>query len=67
MLFTDLFSDCLHAGAELYIPNVQQSDAGVYVCTCRDQRSSNRSRAEIVVTSAYGLTASLPDCWRTLN
>lgn len=45
------------AGAELYFPNVQPSDAGVYVCTCRDQRSTNRSRAEIVVTSVYGLTA----------
>ncbi|XP_069382458.1 basement membrane-specific heparan sulfate proteoglycan core protein isoform X23 [Paralichthys olivaceus] len=38
-------------GAELYFPNVQPSDAGIYVCTCRDQRSTNRSRAEIVVTS----------------
>ncbi|KAM6928878.1 basement membrane-specific heparan sulfate proteoglycan core protein isoform 8-T8 [Lycodopsis pacificus] len=38
-------------GAELYFTNVQPSDAGVYICTCRDQRSTNRSRAEIVVTS----------------
>ncbi|XP_075898523.1 basement membrane-specific heparan sulfate proteoglycan core protein [Nelusetta ayraudi] len=38
-------------GAELYFQKVQPSDAGVYVCTCRDQRSSNRSRAEIVVTN----------------
>ncbi|XP_077945716.1 basement membrane-specific heparan sulfate proteoglycan core protein isoform X7 [Gasterosteus aculeatus] len=37
-------------GAELYFTNVQPSDAGVYICTCRDQRSTNRSRAEIVVT-----------------
>uniref|UniRef100_A0A7N6BSW4 Heparan sulfate proteoglycan 2 n=1 Tax=Anabas testudineus TaxID=64144 RepID=A0A7N6BSW4_ANATE len=37
-------------GAELYFPSVQPSDAGVYICTCRDQRSTNRSRAEIVVT-----------------
>lgn len=48
---------CVCAGAELYFPNVQSSDAGVYVCTCRDQRSTNRSRAEIVVTSVYRLTA----------
>ncbi|XP_032375778.1 basement membrane-specific heparan sulfate proteoglycan core protein isoform X10 [Etheostoma spectabile] len=38
-------------GAELYFPSVQPGDAGVYICTCRDQRSINRSRAEIVVTS----------------
>ncbi|XP_028266709.1 basement membrane-specific heparan sulfate proteoglycan core protein isoform X11 [Parambassis ranga] len=38
-------------GAELYFPTVQASDAGVYICTCRDQRSTNRSRAEIVVTT----------------
>lgn len=44
----------LCAGAELFFPSVQPSDAGVYVCTCRDQRGTNRSRAEIVVTSAYG-------------
>ncbi|XP_034445775.1 basement membrane-specific heparan sulfate proteoglycan core protein isoform X2 [Hippoglossus hippoglossus] len=37
--------------ADLHFPSVQPSDAGVYVCTCRDQRSTNRSRAEIVVTS----------------
>lgn len=40
-------------GAELFFPKVQPSDAGVYICTCRDQRSTNRSRAEIVVTSVY--------------
>ncbi|XP_072305364.1 basement membrane-specific heparan sulfate proteoglycan core protein isoform X2 [Eucyclogobius newberryi] len=39
-------------GAELYFPSVSPSDAGVYVCTCRDQSSSNRSHAEIIVTSA---------------
>ncbi|XP_034731621.1 basement membrane-specific heparan sulfate proteoglycan core protein isoform X13 [Etheostoma cragini] len=38
-------------GAELYFSSVQPGDAGVYICTCRDQRSTNRSRAEIVVTS----------------
>ncbi|XP_044068676.1 basement membrane-specific heparan sulfate proteoglycan core protein isoform X9 [Siniperca chuatsi] len=45
-------ADRRRQGAELYFPNVQLSDAGVYICTCRDQRSTNRSRAEIVVTSA---------------
>ncbi|XP_055079317.1 basement membrane-specific heparan sulfate proteoglycan core protein isoform X9 [Periophthalmus magnuspinnatus] len=39
-------------GAELYFPNVSPSDAGVYICTCKDQRSTNRSHAEIIVTSA---------------
>ncbi|XP_034151976.1 basement membrane-specific heparan sulfate proteoglycan core protein isoform X5 [Esox lucius] len=37
-------------GEELHIPSVQPSDGGVYVCTCRDQRNTNRSRAEILVT-----------------
>uniref|UniRef100_A0A8C2WMG3 Heparan sulfate proteoglycan 2 n=1 Tax=Cyclopterus lumpus TaxID=8103 RepID=A0A8C2WMG3_CYCLU len=44
-------ADRRRQGAELYFPNVQLSDAGVYICTCRDQRSTNRSRAEIIVTS----------------
>uniref|UniRef100_A0A8C8DD82 Basement membrane-specific heparan sulfate proteoglycan core protein n=1 Tax=Oncorhynchus tshawytscha TaxID=74940 RepID=A0A8C8DD82_ONCTS len=38
-------------GEELHIPSVQPSDTGMYVCTCRDQRNTNRSRAEIVVTT----------------
>uniref|UniRef100_A0A674DER8 Heparan sulfate proteoglycan 2 n=1 Tax=Salmo trutta TaxID=8032 RepID=A0A674DER8_SALTR len=38
-------------GEELHIPSVQPSDAGIYVCTCRDQRNTNRSRAEIIVTT----------------
>uniref|UniRef100_A0A3P8QUC0 Heparan sulfate proteoglycan 2 n=1 Tax=Astatotilapia calliptera TaxID=8154 RepID=A0A3P8QUC0_ASTCA len=38
-------------GAELYFTSVQPKDAGVYICTCQDQRSTNRSHAEIVVTS----------------
>lgn len=42
------------AGAELYFTSVQPKDAGVYICTCQDQRSTNRSHAEIVVTSVYG-------------
>ncbi|XP_047424502.1 basement membrane-specific heparan sulfate proteoglycan core protein isoform X3 [Mugil cephalus] len=44
-------ADRRRQGAELYIPSVQPSDAGIYVCTCRDQRSTNKSRAEIVVTT----------------
>ncbi|KAL2104346.1 hypothetical protein ACEWY4_001214 [Coilia grayii] len=39
-------------GEELYFPTVQHSDAGVYICTCRDQRSTNHSRAEIIVTGS---------------
>uniref|UniRef100_A0A671K5R1 Basement membrane-specific heparan sulfate proteoglycan core protein-like n=1 Tax=Sinocyclocheilus anshuiensis TaxID=1608454 RepID=A0A671K5R1_9TELE len=38
-------------GEELHFPSVQPSDAGIYICTCRDQHSSNRSKAEIVVTT----------------
>ncbi|XP_042569689.1 basement membrane-specific heparan sulfate proteoglycan core protein-like isoform X7 [Cyprinus carpio] len=38
-------------GEELHFPSVRPSDAGIYICTCRDQRSSNRSKAEIVVTT----------------
>uniref|UniRef100_A0A3Q2QD42 Heparan sulfate proteoglycan 2 n=1 Tax=Fundulus heteroclitus TaxID=8078 RepID=A0A3Q2QD42_FUNHE len=37
-------------GAELHFSSVQPSDAGIYICTCRDLRSSNRSHAEIIVT-----------------
>lgn len=48
-----VFPVCVCAGAELYFPTVQPSDAGVYVCACRDKYNTNRSRAEIVVTSAY--------------
>ncbi|KAM4611104.1 basement membrane-specific heparan sulfate proteoglycan core protein [Polymixia lowei] len=44
-------ADRRRQGEELHFPSVQPSDAGVYVCTCRDQRSTNRSRAEIVVTA----------------
>ncbi|XP_061075720.1 basement membrane-specific heparan sulfate proteoglycan core protein-like isoform X1 [Conger conger] len=36
---------------ELYFSSVQPSDAGVYICTCRDQHGTNRSRAQIVVTT----------------
>ncbi|XP_045065409.1 basement membrane-specific heparan sulfate proteoglycan core protein-like isoform X4 [Coregonus clupeaformis] len=42
-------ADRRRQGEELHIPSVQPSDTGVYVCTCRDQRNTNRSRAEIVV------------------
>ncbi|XP_052450997.1 basement membrane-specific heparan sulfate proteoglycan core protein isoform X26 [Carassius gibelio] len=38
-------------GEELHFPSVQPSDGGIYICTGRDQRSTNRSKAEIVVTT----------------
>ncbi|KAG7248542.1 hypothetical protein CRUP_003108, partial [Coryphaenoides rupestris] len=43
-------ADRRRSGEELHFNSVQLRDAGVYVCTCTDQRSSNLSRAEIVVT-----------------
>ncbi|XP_069039964.1 basement membrane-specific heparan sulfate proteoglycan core protein isoform X5 [Lepisosteus oculatus] len=44
-------ADKRRQGEELFFSNIQPSDAGAYICTCRDLRSSNRSRAEIVVTT----------------
>ncbi|XDV46077.1 hypothetical protein PO909_014036, partial [Leuciscus waleckii] len=44
-------ADRRRQGEELHFPSVQPSDAAVYICTCRDQRSSNTSKAEIVVTT----------------
>ncbi|KAI1897142.1 hypothetical protein AGOR_G00080140 [Albula goreensis] len=38
-------------GEELYFASIDPNDAGVYICTCRDQRGTNHSRAEIVVTT----------------
>ncbi|XP_063173518.1 basement membrane-specific heparan sulfate proteoglycan core protein isoform X2 [Candoia aspera] len=37
-------------GSELHFASIQPSDAGVYICTCRNPRFSNSSRAEVVVT-----------------
>ncbi|XP_060132262.1 basement membrane-specific heparan sulfate proteoglycan core protein isoform X6 [Zootoca vivipara] len=37
-------------GLELHFPNIQPSEAGVYICTCRNPQFSNASRAEVVVT-----------------
>ncbi|XP_060061512.1 basement membrane-specific heparan sulfate proteoglycan core protein isoform X2 [Erinaceus europaeus] len=39
-------------GSELYFPSVQPSDAGVYICTCRNLHHANTSRAELLVTEA---------------
>ncbi|XP_062871277.1 basement membrane-specific heparan sulfate proteoglycan core protein isoform X2 [Trichomycterus rosablanca] len=39
-------------GEELHFASVQPTDAGVYICTCRNQLSTNRSRAEIVIASS---------------
>ncbi|XP_029434740.1 basement membrane-specific heparan sulfate proteoglycan core protein isoform X5 [Rhinatrema bivittatum] len=38
-------------GEELHFPIIQASDAGVYICTCRNLQNSNTSRAEIIVTA----------------
>ncbi|XP_058279281.1 basement membrane-specific heparan sulfate proteoglycan core protein isoform X3 [Hirundo rustica] len=37
-------------GEELHFPSIQPSEAGVYVCSCRNLRHSNSSRAEVIVT-----------------
>ncbi|XP_042333788.1 LOW QUALITY PROTEIN: basement membrane-specific heparan sulfate proteoglycan core protein [Sceloporus undulatus] len=39
-------------GVELYFPSIQPSEAGVYVCTCRNPLYTNTSRAEVVVTES---------------
>ncbi|XP_058532481.1 basement membrane-specific heparan sulfate proteoglycan core protein isoform X2 [Ochotona princeps] len=41
-----------HQGSELHFPSVQPSDAGVYICTCRNLHHVNTSRAELLVTEA---------------
>ncbi|XP_039074704.1 basement membrane-specific heparan sulfate proteoglycan core protein isoform X3 [Hyaena hyaena] len=41
-----------HQGSELHFPSVQPSDAGVYICTCRNLHRANTSRAELLVTEA---------------
>uniref|UniRef100_A0A8V0YXG4 Basement membrane-specific heparan sulfate proteoglycan core protein n=1 Tax=Gallus gallus TaxID=9031 RepID=A0A8V0YXG4_CHICK len=37
-------------GKELHFANIQPSEAGVYVCSCRNLQHSNTSRAEVIVT-----------------
>ncbi|XP_042746630.1 basement membrane-specific heparan sulfate proteoglycan core protein isoform X4 [Lagopus leucura] len=37
-------------GEELHFANIQPSEAGVYVCSCRNLQHSNSSRAEVIVT-----------------
>ncbi|KYO29223.1 basement membrane-specific heparan sulfate proteoglycan core protein isoform B [Alligator mississippiensis] len=39
-------------GEELHFPSIQPSEAGVYLCTCRNLQHSNTSRAEVVVKEA---------------
>uniref|UniRef100_A0A8C7BY28 Basement membrane-specific heparan sulfate proteoglycan core protein n=1 Tax=Neovison vison TaxID=452646 RepID=A0A8C7BY28_NEOVI len=41
-----------HQGSELHFPSVQPSDAGIYICTCRNLHHANSSRAELLVTEA---------------
>ncbi|KAM5269991.1 basement membrane-specific heparan sulfate proteoglycan core protein isoform 5-T5 [Hipposideros larvatus] len=41
-----------HQGSELHFPSIQPSDAGVYICTCRNLHHANTSRAELLVTEA---------------
>ncbi|XP_069775261.1 basement membrane-specific heparan sulfate proteoglycan core protein isoform X3 [Narcine bancroftii] len=37
-------------GDELLIREIKPSDAGIYICTCRDMEGTNSSRVEVVVT-----------------
>uniref|UniRef100_A0A7M4G0T5 Basement membrane-specific heparan sulfate proteoglycan core protein n=1 Tax=Crocodylus porosus TaxID=8502 RepID=A0A7M4G0T5_CROPO len=39
-------------GNELHFPSIQPSEAGVYLCTCRNSQHSNTSRAEVIVKEA---------------
>ncbi|KAM7098229.1 basement membrane-specific heparan sulfate proteoglycan core protein isoform 13-T13 [Molossus nigricans] len=41
-----------HQGSELHFPSVQPSDAGIYICTCRNLHHANTSWAELLVTEA---------------
>ncbi|XP_078281510.1 basement membrane-specific heparan sulfate proteoglycan core protein [Rhinoraja longicauda] len=38
-------------GEELVIQEVKPSDAGIYICTCRNMESSNSSQVEVFVTA----------------
>ncbi|POI32121.1 hypothetical protein CIB84_004127, partial [Bambusicola thoracicus] len=42
--------ESLGGGEELHFANIQPSEAGVYVCSCRNLQHSNTSRAEVIVT-----------------
>ncbi|XP_068772364.1 basement membrane-specific heparan sulfate proteoglycan core protein isoform X3 [Struthio camelus] len=37
-------------GEELHFASIQPSEAGVYICSCRNLQHSNTSRAEVIVT-----------------
>ncbi|XP_062486109.1 basement membrane-specific heparan sulfate proteoglycan core protein isoform X2 [Pezoporus occidentalis] len=41
-------------GEELHFASIQPSEAGVYICSCRNLRHSNASRAEVIVTETPG-------------
>ncbi|KAM6434636.1 basement membrane-specific heparan sulfate proteoglycan core protein isoform 6-T6 [Liasis olivaceus] len=46
-------------GSELHFTSVQPSEAGVYICTCRNPQFSNSSRAEVIVTEGPGKPISV--------
>lgn len=48
----DFHKSLLTPGSELHFPSVQPSDAGVYICTCRNLIHTSNSRAELLVAEA---------------
>lgn len=38
----------------LHFASVQPSEAGVYICTCRNPQFTNSSRSEVIVTGEGG-------------
>lgn len=43
----------------LHFASVQPSEAGVYICTCRNPQFTNSSRSEVIVTGEGGGSS----CW----
>lgn len=55
----DFHKSLLTPGSELHFPSVQPSDAGVYICTCRNLIHTSNSRAELLVAGESPASLSL--------